>query len=107
MTDSIPFTTVTTQTPLPRINLSFPMLSKTRHSDWIDKIILENEYKIQKQKTILLSIDQQLDHKNISIDDPNQMKTLKINKDFESVSPYASDYEDSLIGNSRNPSKTV
>lgn len=58
MTDAIPFTTVSTQTPLPRPSLAFPTIET--NCDWVDKRILATELKLQTQRSILKSMDKEL-----------------------------------------------
>lgn len=66
MTDAIPFTTISTQTPLPRIGLSFRTLAMKsipetdNNSDWADKQIYDTEMKLQSQRNSLKLFDREL-----------------------------------------------
>lgn len=66
MTNVIPFRTVPTQTPLPRIGLSFGTFAmksiseSDNNSDWADKQIYDTELKLQSQWNSLQLFDQQL-----------------------------------------------
>lgn len=100
MTDAIPFITVPTQTPLPRIGLSFRTLSMKSISgsdnnfDWADKQIYDAELKLQSQRNSLKLFDQEL-YAN------EKSQSESINCDTESLSEpdNASVDEDSLNAN--------
>lgn len=100
MTDAIPFTTVPTQTPLPRIGLSFRTLAmksisgSDNNSDWADKQIYDTALKLQSQRNSLKLFDQEL------YANENSQNEL-MNGDRESLSEpdNASVDEDSLNAN--------
>lgn len=101
MTDAIPFTTVSTQTPLPRPSLAFPTIET--NCDWVDKRILETELKLQTQRSILKSMDKELhfdrnlesesnsDQRNASPSNFQDRRETYV----DSISPCVSDNNDS------------
>lgn len=116
MTEPVSYTNIGTQTPLPRTSLSFSALMKNGINvdfapgyDWIDDEIRKNDFKIQEQKNLLATVDDQLSPKKDSnpqsVFRNGSIPSLSLNDQTEIISnsdtTYNSDDEDSLNVNFR------
>lgn len=105
MTDMIPFTTISTQTPLPRTNLSFASLAKMGNPRSDDKTfpfeqqMLENELLLQTQRNALKSMDFKLNEIRSS---GSKVSEMNVANKFIVASDVQEDCT-SLIGNSQSP----